>query len=96
MARKMKKSTSRFLSVLFHLVVLACIVMLYDAGKSLIDRYKPAEAAKEKIEEVAKTGKDTPEGTKEGKKEAPQGTTMADLMKQKAERERKKKAGNQQ
>lgn len=35
MARKLKKSTTQFLSVLFHLVVLAGMVMLYDAGKGL-------------------------------------------------------------
>lgn len=31
----MKKSQKRLLSVLFHLAVLGCMVLAYDAGKAL-------------------------------------------------------------
>lgn len=35
MAKKLGKGTKQFLSVLFHLLVLTCMVLLYDAGKVL-------------------------------------------------------------
>ena len=53
MARKMKRSTSRFLSVLFHLVVLVCMVLLYDAGKGLATKLGFIEGAAKKASEAS-------------------------------------------
>lgn len=39
MAKKLKKGTKQFLSLLFHLLVLTCMVLLYDAGKGLVTKF---------------------------------------------------------
>lgn len=81
----MKKSQTQILSVLFHLAVLACMVVVYDAGKLLIGKYKTV--ASEMVKSVdQKNGK--------GNAKSPTGgTDMEDLMKQKKDREMEKKAG---
>ena len=81
----MKKSQKQLLSVLFHLAVLACMVVVYDAGKLLVDKVKGAVANREKTED--------PNNGKGIAKSPTGGTTMEDLMKQKAKREMEKKSG---
>jgi len=43
MAGKLNKSTKQILSVLFHLAVLACMVMLFDLVKPLVGKLNPGE-----------------------------------------------------
>jgi len=97
----MKKSQKQLLSVLFHLAVLGCMVMLFDLVKPLIDKLnlgalvssgeikeKPVEKVSSDIKEIpAVSGKPDTGG---GGKKITGGTTMADLMAQKAEQQRKK------
>lgn len=53
MARKMKKGTAQFLSVLFHLVVLVGMVKLYDTGKALATKFGLIEGAGDKASEAS-------------------------------------------
>lgn len=81
----MKKSQKQILSVLFHLAVLACMVVVYDAGKLLIGKYK--DVATEMVKSVDQKNE------KGNAKSPTGGTDMEDLMRQKKEREMEKKAG---
>lgn len=41
MAKKISKGTKRFMSIIFHLVVLIVMVNLYDAGRAMLGKEKP-------------------------------------------------------
>lgn len=109
----MKKSQKQLLSVLFHLAVLGCMVMLFDLVKPLFDKLnlgalvssgEKKEESVEKassdkivkpVEKVSSAKTDIPavpekSDTGGGGKKITGGTTMADLMAQKAEQQRKK------
>jgi len=60
MAGKLNKSTKQILSVLFHLVVLACMVMLFDLVKPLIDKLNPGEIISSVVGKEEPAGKETP------------------------------------
>jgi hypothetical protein len=83
----MKKSQKQFLSVLFHLAVLACMVAVYDAGQLVVGKYKASQSENKKTEDETK-GKGNA-GMPTG------GTTMADLMKEKAKKQAEKKGGTE-
>ncbi len=115
MAKKLNKSTKQILSVGFHLVVLACMVVLFDLAKPLVDKLNPGELISSK-EEKKESGKEAPSIEKEssgirkenlgiqkesaaipvnpekggGQKTPAGGTTMADLMAQKKEKQKQK------
>lgn len=81
----MKKSQKQLLSVLFHLSVLGCMVIVFDAGKALLVKMNliGKDSPAEKTDSAKKSPSD--KSVKSGEVKKPSGgTTMADLMAQKA------------
>ncbi len=62
MAKKMSKGGKRFLSLIFHVVVLMIMVSLYDTARGVLKNYEPKTATSEKAskDKKAPTAKKTP------------------------------------
>lgn len=87
MAKKMSRGGKRFLSLIFHLVVLVGMVIAYERARELL---KGDNAEKAEPNKAASDKEASPKETK-GQTEA-RGTSMEDLMAEKQRRAKEKAA----